>query len=141
MIIRISFSDPGDLRLGEGYGNHLRQLIFFLIFQNGRRRGVVGMVEQFDPTVVVFYQCGATLYPISGIKVSRAIQGVNRWRVDVAAEHGIDIPIPGIPNHGFLKMSDETHPIFDLGFHVGAQRPIPETHPAADKVHNPVELH
>ena len=98
-------------------------------------------MEKLDASIEVLDHRRAAFDPIAAVVVGGAVDFADRSRVDVAAEDTIHLVILRIPDDGLLEFPDEADDIFDLGLHIGTQRPVPKTGEAADQIDDPIAPH
>ena len=101
----------------------------------------VPKIQEFHPAIEVFDHRGEAFNPITAIVVGDAFDFPDGRGVDVAAKHGIDAVVAREANDGLLEFPDKADDIFHLGFHIGAERPVPEAEEAAEKIHQAVAAH
>jgi len=82
------------------------------------------MVEKFDFTAVVLYDCTATLYPVTGVVIGNFTHGPDGWVVNVATEHAMHFGVFGVTKNGLFKVTDKIHHVLYFVFDVGTQRPV-----------------
>ena len=59
----------------------------------------------------------------------------------MAAEDALHIVVLGVAHDGLLEFPNKADDIFDLGFHISAERPVAEAGEAADEINDPIAPH
>lgn len=98
-------------------------------------------MEKLHASIEVLDHRRAAFDPIAAVVVGGAVDFADRSRMDVAAEDTIHLVILRIAHDGLLEFPDEADDIFDLGLHIGTQRPVPKTGEAADQIDDPIAPH
>lgn len=101
----------------------------------------VPKIQEFHPAIEVFDDRGETFDPISAVVIGDPFDLAHGGGVDMTAEDRIDSVVAGKANDGFLKFSNEADDIFDLRFHIGAERPVAEPEEPAEEIDDAVAAH
>ena len=98
-------------------------------------------LEKLHASVEVLDHGRAAFNPIATVVVGRAVDFADRSGMDVAAEHTVHIVILRIAHDGLLEFPNEADDIFDLGFDIGAERPVAKAGEAADEINDSIAAH
>ena len=92
------------------------------------------VIDHGQNTIVVLHKCGAALDPIAAVIIANLAELPDRRAVDMAAENGVHLIAFGVMRHGSFEFADKADCVFYPLLCVCAQRPIPETEAAPDKI-------
>ena len=97
------------------------------------------VIDHLDGAIPAFNQGRTGFDPVATVIISDVAELVNRRAVNVPAEHRVHSISLGVMDDSLLKFSDETDSVFDPLFGVGAERPVAETEPPAEKIDRRIE--
>src|SRR2546421_12329874 len=92
------------------------------------------IIRDLDYAVVPLDQCGTGFDPVAAIVIGDRADLADRRAMNMTAQNSIDRKLLGVAHNLFFKSADETDRILHPLLRVGAERPVTETEPSADKI-------
>src|SRR5215471_14353525 len=97
------------------------------------------VIHQSDHAIVAFDQRRAAFNPVTAIVIRDRAEFADRCAVDMPTQHGVHaIALCVMRNSGF-ELTDETYRVLHRSLGIRAERPVPQTETAPDKVDERIE--
>ena len=81
-------------------------------------------INQLHISVQMFDYGGATIYPVTTIQVSQAVDLFNRGPMDMSANGAVQLAFTRMADDGVLNVNAESHRSLYRAFGIAGQRPL-----------------